>query len=243
MKFIEKIKLLLRANKFKVKKDKGGIAYINDAIQEGQTVLDIGAHKAAYLYFMVKKVGNNGKVFAFEPQLILYNYLTKLKDIFEWDNVTVERLALSDSEGVVTLYIPAKKVRKGYSPGATILENKERIDYGLTETINTESLDSYCNRKNIKPNFLKIDVEGNELNIFQGGINTLKNFKPKILVEIEARHVGRKKVLETFDFLEALGYKGYIITAINRVPVAHFDFDKHQNTKDKENYCNNFIFE
>lgn len=243
IKFIEKIKLIHRANKYKVTKDKGGIAYINDAIQKGQTVLDIGAHKAAYLYFMIKKAGNKGKAFAFEPQLILYNYINKIKEIFGWDNVTVERLALSDSEGVVTLYIPAKKVRKGYSPGATILENKKHTDYGLTETINTESLDSYCNRKNIKPNFLKIDVEGNELKIFQGGINTLKNNKPHILVEIEARHVGRKKVLETFDFLEALGYKGYIISDMKRVPIADFDFDKHQNTKDKENYCNNFIFE
>jgi FkbM family methyltransferase len=243
MHLIEKIRLLIRANKYKVKKDKGGIAYINDTIRKGDTVLDIGAHKAAYVYFMVKQVGSHGKVFAFEPQLILYNYLNKIKDIFGWDNVTVERLALSDSEGVVTLYIPAKKVKKGYSPGATILENKKHRDSGLNESINTDSLDSYCSRKNIKPRFLKIDVEGNELNIFRGGINTLKNFKPKILVEMEARHVGREQVLETFDFLEVLGYKGYLVSGIHRVPVADFDFDKHQNTKDKDNYFNNFIFE
>jgi FkbM family methyltransferase len=241
--FIEKIKLLIRANKYKVKKDKGGIAYINDTIQKGQTALDIGAHKAAYLYFMVKKVGNQGKVFAFEPQRILYNYLNKIKNIFRWDNVTVERLALSDTEGVVTLYIPAKKIRKGYSPGATILENKKHLDYGLNESIDTESLDSYCTRKNVKPSFLKIDVEGNELKIFKGGITTLKNFKPKILVEIEARHVGREKAQETFDFLEALGYDGHFIDDRNSIPIADFDFDRHQNIKDMENYCNNFIFE
>jgi len=243
MRFVEKIRLLIRANKFKIKKDRGGIAYINDAIQAGQTVLDIGAHKAAYLYFMVKKAGKNGKVFAFEPQQVLYNYLNNIKKIFRWDNVTVERLALSDSEGEVTLYIPAKKVRKGYSPGATILENKKHIDSGLNETIYTESLDAYCDRKNINPNFLKIDVEGNELKIFKGGINTLKNNKPKILVEIEARHIGRERVLETFEFMEELGYKGYFISGIQHVPIADFDFDKHQNTKDMEHYYNNFIFE
>lgn len=243
IKFIEKIRLLIRANKYKVKKDKGGIAFINAAIKKDQTVLDIGAHKAGYLYFMLNKVGEGGKIFAFEPQLILYNYLKKLKEIFRWDNVTIERLALSDFEGEVTLYIPAKKVRKGYSPGATIIEKKEQINSGLNETIYTESLDSYCSRKNIKPSFLKIDVEGNELNILKGGINTLKNSNPKLLVEIEARHIGREKVRETFDFLKKLGYQGYFICDVDRVPIAEFDFDVHQNKDDMENYCNNFIFE
>jgi len=90
---------------------------------------------------------------------------------------------------------------------------------------------------------LKIDVEGNELNIFRGGVDTLKKYKPKILVEIEARHVGQDKAVETFDFLEALGYKGYIIADLSYLPLTEFNFDKHQNTGDKGNYCNNFIFE
>jgi FkbM family methyltransferase len=243
MKLIESIKLRLRANKYKNKDDIGGIAYINSEIKNGQTVLDIGAHKAGYLYFMLKQVGEEGKVYAFEPQSNLYQYITKIKELFKWENVTVERLALSDSAGTVTLYIPTNKVSKASSPGATIVESGDHSDIGATENVSTETLDSYCNRNNLKPEFLKIDVEGNELRVFQGGVETLTKYRPKIIAEIEARHVGQEKVLETFRFMESLGYRGYILHGLDRIPLVNFTFDKFQNTNDLSNYCNNFIFE
>jgi FkbM family methyltransferase len=243
MKLIESIKLRHRANKYKNKDDIGGIAYINSTIQKNQTVLDIGAHKAGYLYFMLKQVGDKGKVFAFEPQSNLYNYLKKIKGLFKWDNVTIEHLALSDSEGSVTLYIPTNKVSKASSPGATIVEHKDNPKFGTTEIVSTETLDSYCHRYNIKPDFLKIDVEGNELKIFKGGIDTLKNYKPKIIVEIETLHVGQEKVLQTFQFMKSLGYRGYILHGLDRIPIKDFSFEKYQNTNDRKNYCNNFTFE
>jgi len=107
MKLIESIRLRFRAYKYKNKNDKGGIAYINTAIQDGQTVFDIGAHKAGYLYWMLKRVGKKGKVVAFEPQAKLYHYLRKIKTLFKLDNVTIEHIALSDTEREVMLYIPA----------------------------------------------------------------------------------------------------------------------------------------
>ena len=243
VKLIESIKLKHRANKYKNKDDKGGIAYINSIIKDGQTVLDIGAHKAGYLFFIRKQVGKNGKVIAFEPQTKLYKYLNKIKTLFKWDNVTIEHLALSDSTGTVTLYIPTNKVSKGSSPGATIVASNKQSQFCTTETVLTETLDSYSSRNQIIPEFLKIDVEGNELKVFQGGLNTLKKYRPKIIVEIEARHVGREKVIETFNFLESFGYTGHFINGINRIPIASFNFDVHQNTDYPNNYCNNFTFE
>jgi FkbM family methyltransferase len=243
MKFIEGIKLRHRANKYRNKDDKGGIAYILSAIKQGQTVLDIGAHKAGYLYYMQKLVGNQGKVYAFEPQSTLYQYIIKIKNLFKWDNVSIEHLALSDQAGKVTLYIPTNKVSKASSPGATIVEHTDRTDFGATEEVPTESLDAYCSRHNIQPAFLKIDVEGNELRIFRGGVDTITKYKPKILVEIEARHVGQEQVLETFAYMQALGYTGQFLHGTDRIPLTEFSFDKYQNTLDMTNYCNNFIFE
>jgi len=239
---IEDIKLRYRAKKYKTQKDKGGIAFINTSIKPGQTVFDIGAHKAGYLYFMLKQVGEKGKVVAFEPQSILFQYITKLKILFGWKNVTVEHLALSDRTGETTLYIPANKVKKGSSPGASVLKSKNDENC-FSEVVAVETLDSYCTRLNIVPDFLKIDIEGNELNLFHGGINTLKKNKPKIIVEIEARHVGKEKVLETFEFMKSLNYEGCFIHGLNRIPLNSFSFDKYQNINDMANYCNNFTFE
>lgn len=244
MELIEKIKLIYRAFQYKNKYDKGGISYILSATSKGETVLDIGAHKAGYLYFLRQKVGETGKVFAFEPQGLLYNYIVKVKRIFGWQNVEIEHLALSDVADKVTLFIPAHTGKKNTSsPGATIFKDAATGVIQSTEEVVTETLDSYCLRMKIEPNFLKIDVEGNELRIFKGGLQILKNFKPKIIVEIESRHVGQQQVLETFLFLENLGYTGKFIKGINYLPLKDFSFEQFQNTGDMDNYCNNFIFE
>jgi FkbM family methyltransferase len=241
MDFIEKFKLRYRANKYKKKNDVGGIVYLFDSIKVGQTALDIGAHKGGYLYFMQKLVGQNGSVIAFEPQTNLFQYIKKIKSIFNWDHVSVEHLAISDGAGEATLYIPGNVTGDSSSPGASIAKAMDEIS--STEKVKTESLDAYCKSNNIKPDFIKIDVEGNELKIFKGGVETLKNHKPKVIVEIEARHVGEEQVMETIQFLLNVGYSGFFIRGTSRIPVSEFRFDINQNINDMANYCNNFVFE
>lgn len=242
MKLIESLKIKYRANKYKYRTDQGGISYLHAVIKKGQTVFDIGAHKAGYLYFMVKLAGDEGNVFAFEPQSNLYQYIKKSKLLFKWDHVTIEHLALSDAAGTTTLFIPTNKVSKGSSPGATIV-GPNISGMGITEDVSTETLDAYCHRHNLKPDFLKIDVEGNELKIFQGGVEVLNQYKPKILVEIEARHIGQEQAKETFRFLESLNYRGHFILGKERLPLTKFSFDQYQNTQDMKRYANNFTFE
>ncbi len=84
---------------------------------------------------------------------------------------------------------------------------------------------------------------GNELNVLKGGIEIINKCRPKILVEIEARHVGQRCVLETFNFLESLGYKGSLLFGMVKIPLSEFSFDKYQNADDRKNYSNNFVFE
>lgn len=240
---LEKIKLRKRAARYRNKLDKGEIEYLMSAIGKGQTAMDIGAHKAGYTYWMVKMAGSSGSVYAFEPQKRLYEYIKHIKAVFKWDNVYVENLALSDNTSSATLYIPVNKINSGSSPGATIVGEKGSRFDGLTEVVETETLDSYCARMGLKPDFIKIDVEGSELKVFKGGINILKSCKPKILVEIESRHVGENQVVETFDFMRSLGYTGHFIHHTSQVPISSFDFKKHQNQGDMNNYCNNFTFE
>lgn len=243
MKWIENLKLKLRANKYKNKDDIGGVDYLFKTIKPGQTVLDIGAHKGGYLYLILQLIGKNGKVVAFEPQSLLFNYISKMKRLLNWDNVTVEHIALSDTETETTLFIPTNNVSSKSAPGATILNNRERNDIGFTEKVGTDSLDHYCSTHNVAPDFLKIDVEGNELNIFKGGMNTLSKHKPRIIVECDAGYVGEAQVLETFALLQSLGYTGSFINESERLPLEQFNFATYQNRNSDHFFCNNFIFE
>jgi FkbM family methyltransferase len=243
MKAIEKLKLEYRSARYKYRQDRGGIAYIENRVKKGDTVLDIGAHKGAYLNILLRQTGKQGRVIAFEPQRKLYDYLKTISSILSWENVVVEHLALARTNGTALLNIPINRKSKGTSPGASLVKNFDRDQLKETETVHTETLDSYCLRNNIKPDFLKIDTEGNELAIFKGGETILKRFNPIIYVEIEARHAGEEKVTETIEFLETLGYTGHFIHGLKRIPVSQFSFDKYQNPNDPKNYCNNFTFE
>ena len=192
---------------------------------------------------MQKLVGPKGQIHAFEPQSLLFAYLVKMKPIMRWNNVTINNIALSDNDATATLYIPSNLTGQASSPSATIYEQHNLGAVTKTETVHTTSLDQYCEKHQIKPDVLKIDVEGNELKVFKGAIQILQKFKPKIIVEIEAIHVGKEQVLETFSFLNQLGYQGKIIHGTIHIPIAEFSFEKYQNVDDKKSYCNNFIFE
>lgn len=242
MAFIDRIKLFWRARKYQVKTDPGGIAYLISALSPGQTVMDIGAHKGGYLHFMRKAVGPQGHVVAFEPQFKLHDYLAGMKFKCRWDNVTLERIALSDTSGTAELFIPGNTVSEGSSPGASIALVGDPAT-GRTETVATMTLDDYVTKFDIAPALLKIDVEGNELAVFRGGEQTLRRLRPKILVEIEARHVGRDQAEQTFRFLTDLGYSGRFIEGRDLRPLDKFDFDVHQVPGGKRWYCNNFVFE
>jgi hypothetical protein len=110
------------------------------------------------------------------------------------------------------------------------------------EEVDTITLDDYCRKHRIHPDFLKVDVEGNELSVFMGAKEILTQYKPRILFECEARFVGEQKVLETFLFLQSFGYKGYFIEDSICKPISEFCLREHQHTS-SGTYCNNFIFE
>lgn len=217
--------------------------YIKSILKPGDTAFDIGAHKGGYLNLMRKCVGPGGLVVGFEPQVNLYNYLTSFSRLKRWSNVTVEHLALSDTEGKATLHIPVNKVKQDSSPGATLLNSIPEKNIKRTEAVKIQTLDHYIGRHQLKPVFLKIDVEGNELNVLKGGQELLHSIKPKILIEIEARHVGEEKAKETFDFLENMNYSGRFIHHKRLIPLTEFSFDQFQNLQKMDSYCNNFVFE
>jgi len=239
MNLIERLKLRQLIKKFKRKVNEKERAYLLSAIKEGQTVIDVGAHVGAFSYFMRQAVGDTGKVYAFEPQSMPYQLLLQHKQRLHWDNVTALNFALSDSKGTVKLHIPSHK-GKADTESATILDHSDRNLY-TTETISTETMDNFCKEYGLAPGFLKIDVEGNELKVLQGGMETIKTYSPKVFVEIEARHCGKEQGYKTLQFLTDLGYKGWFILENELVSLQQFDFDIYQVKGGL--YCNNFIFE
>ncbi len=238
---IEKTKLRLRAGKYLHKEDPAGVQYIRDTIIKDAVVFDIGAHKAGYLYYFLQQLHHSGHIYAFEPQSVLYTYLTRLKHLFNWDNVTIESFAVSEKNGTASLCVPHNH-GKASSPCATIIDSCMQFDFQYSEEVQTISIDDYCRKHAIIPDFLKVDVEGNELPVFKGAEKTLQKYKPRILFECEVRFVGHERLAETLQFLSGIGYNGYFISGKETHPIAGFDHRVHQDLA-ADSYCNNFIFE
>lgn len=241
----EIIKYKIRALRYRYIVDPNEISYLRKSLTEEGIAVDIGAHKGGYLYWMKKSVKEKGKVFAFEPQVRLFNYLKNICAKVGFKNVIIENLGMSSKEGEGIFYIPITK--KGVSPGARIGHFSNGTPCEESK-IQITTLDKYFFDRQIFPELIKIDVEGHEKEVLSGGINLLKSCKPKIILECENRHLGDNNVFDVFKFLEELGYKGYFFENQKLRPVKEFNAELSQDLSNvrkwgKRTYINNFIFE
>jgi len=231
----EHLKLFHRAWRYRYQADKGGIRFLMEHLHKGDTALDIGAHKGGYTYWMRKSVGSNGKVIAFEPQI---KGATLLKKLFP-SNVKVEHLAVSDTQGKMELFVQTQSYDISFEAS---LNNQYKDAH--KELVDVITLDEYCRKHNVSPQFIKIDVEGNEQRVLKGAINTLTRFKPSLLMECEVRHIGENEMKTIFGELDNMGYDGFFFFDGRVLPINEFRVDIHQDISciSKYRYANNFGF-
>lgn len=236
-----------RAWRYRFRVDPAEIHYILSVLQPGDTAVDIGCHKGGYLYWMRRQVGMMGRVYAFEPQPRLFEYLTGIQKQLNFSNVQLENMGLSSQTGSMALYIPASS--SGTSPGATL--NAVAGDHSTgfhRHIVPVTTLDAYFLAEGIRPALLKIDVEGHELEVLKGGRALLGACRPRILMECENRHLGSGNVQEVFSFLLDLGYSGRFIHRGKLRSLDEFDAAVHQlqgpgRFWEAPDYANNFVFE
>ncbi|MBA66070.1 MAG: hypothetical protein CMG55_09750 [Candidatus Marinimicrobia bacterium] len=234
---LEKIRWYFRAWRYRLLIEKNEINFLINNLRSGQVAVDIGAHKGAYTYWMSKCVGYRGKVYAFEPQPILFDRLKKITKTIRLNNIHLYPIALSDSKGRTDLIIP----NGDQSPSASIIRKKNPNDTKI-EIETTTLKDFFCNMKNESVDYIKCDVEGHELKVFQTSVKFFNNFRPIISVESEARHCGKDKVEELFYFFKNINYKGYFFNEDRLISIDRFSIQDYQLDPNKVVYINNFIF-
>jgi FkbM family methyltransferase len=142
--------------------------------------LDVGANIGTHSVVLSKYYK---KVFAFEP--LFYELLEKNLELNNINNVDVLPFGLSDKKSKSFIK------RDNVNPGASYIDSENG-----SESIDLNSLDNLAFENPIC--FMKIDVEGHELEVINGAKNTILKNKPVIIIEIK-----NKKV---YYLLESLGY-------------------------------------
>jgi FkbM family methyltransferase len=237
-----RIRFLHRAYKARFRDQRSEILAALSVIRHGDTAVDVGANKGAYLYWLRRAVGASGKVFAYEPQPALARYLQSVCAAMKWKNVTVLDCALSNSPGVRMLHVPGA----GVSPGASLEQAVVEACPSHSYECQVDTLDRQLQNAG-RVTFLKVDVEGHELQVFRGSAEILSAHEPVILFECEARHLRQQSMEDVFAFLHGFGYEGAFFSPGGLRPLREFDPKVHQRQDserfwDAPGYCNNFLF-
>lgn len=230
--------LVHRAWRYRLKLDPNEIRWMRRVLRPGDFVVDIGAHKGGYTYWIRQAVGSDGAVLAFEPQPGLAQYLQRMIGLNGWSNVHVENMGLSAEPGELPLFIPGT----GWSPGATFIPPGEAPERAPI-TVAVDTLDRYLSRtgRSERVRLIKCDVEGHELSVFRGAEETLATSRPMLLFECEARHDPRRSVSEVFHHLEDRGYRGFFFWEGVKLEMSEFRPAVHQEFG-RQPYVVNFIF-
>jgi FkbM family methyltransferase len=136
-------------------------------IAAGDTVLDVGANLGAYAVLFGQWVGPAGRVFAFEPapqaRLGLERHVA-LNGLH--DRVVVRPEAIAATDGTV-------RFRASGPHGDNRIVRLDRDDGPDRIDVATTSIDTFCRERNLHPRFIKVDVEGAELDVLRGARETI----------------------------------------------------------------------
>jgi len=183
-------------------------SFLIDLDLRGQTVYDIGGNVGVFTLFFSRAVGKNGRVVVFEPHPENYKKIIENVRLNKFDNVEVRQIGLGEKRYNTTLAFSPLVLGEGSvleDTKACILQRRgAKIIH-----IEIDSLDNQIIAANIlKPDLVKIDVEGFELDVLLGMSATIKNYKPKLFIEIHGIDLRRKveNIQKIVDFLNSNDY-------------------------------------
>lgn len=173
--------------------------FLEKNIRRGQKVVDIGAHIGYYTVLFSDLVGNEGHVYAFEPDPINFKLLRRNA---EPSNTTIENKAVSNVDGYTELFLNSEG-NKGDHRIFPMVGRK-------SIKIKTIKIDTYFADNRI--DFIKCDTQGAEPLVLKGAEQTLKRCKPVVIIECCPLWKQAKQGIEkSFDPLLDAGYSLYEI--------------------------------
>jgi len=170
---------------------------LRDLVKPGNVCFDIGAAAGLYTLELAKLAGPAGQVHSFEPVPFAHPMLTRLLGGRSSENVRHHQVALGVEPGKSAMSVPVG--RHGPVTGRSFLEagaagqgSNDEFRGQIGVNVEVQTLDGVCAAAELtRLDFIKIDVEGGELQVLKGGEASIERFRPALLVEIEDRHTAR----------------------------------------------------
>lgn len=186
-------------------------------VKAGDVCIDVGAAAGLYTVELSRLVGSKGRVISVEPLSIAHPKLSRLLGSRRQHNVAPRNIALGAVSGKSIMSVPIGRYgpvtgRSFLASETSTLGSNDEFRQHMNVKIKVDTIDKLCSKANLtRLDFIKIDIEGAELNALKGGRKYIERYKPAILVEIEARHLKRfgYHADDIIDWLSRFGYKMY----------------------------------
>lgn len=176
----------------------GEAVLFEQLVNPGDIVAEVGANIGAHTVHLAQLAGPGGKVYAFEPQRLVFQILAGNIAINSLTNVCCRNQAVGEKMG--TVKVPVLDTSKVNNWGGLSLLKDSHGE--TTELVTLDSLGFD------RLNLLKADVEGMELEVLKGAVATIARCRPFLyLEENEDLEAARKKDLH--DFIFEQGYRIY----------------------------------
>ena len=166
-------------------------------VRPGSVCIDVGSAADLYTTVLSRLAGPAGQVHSIEPLPFAHLLWARLLSARRAGNVRHHCLALGTEAGTAPMSVPVG--RYGLVTGRSYLmretggpDSNDEFDGQVPVIVSVDRLDAFCTREAIgRVDFVKIDVEGAELQVLQGGREVIEAHRPTMLIEIEARHTAR----------------------------------------------------
>jgi FkbM family methyltransferase len=189
-------------------------------IKDGDTVFDIGGNIGWYALHVAQKYPAS-TIHAFEPLPGTFEQMKRNIQLNSSKNIIANNVGFSDKVGEFDFFIdPA------ISGNASLINVAEKKNIQVFKC-RVDTLDSYVSCTHSKVDFIKCDVEGAELFVFKGGIDTLEKHQPIVFTEMLRKWSAKFNYHpnDIITFFKQLNYSAYVIPpppCINKL--RRFDF-------------------
>jgi FkbM family methyltransferase len=192
--------------------------YLQRLVATGNIAIDVGANVGIYTGWLSRLVGPSGRVLAFEPYPpVLEKLVTNVKRM-RATNVVISGAAVGNQSGRTELELPKGRRGRVNDPYVHIKDIQTLGGRTLLTTIDSAVEEEHLNQVNL----MKVDVEGYERFVIEGARDTIRRFRPVILIEIFDGWAGRygSSYREVDALLADRGYSGYLLDHGQLSPVA-----------------------
>ena len=179
--------------------ERGLVKTLKSFLKPGMVFVDLGANIGYFSAIAAALVGNEGRVFAFEPSPALYARLRRNLSPFE--RAVVCEFAASDTNGPVPLYLHPRE-----SGWASLFPDH---DARIGTRVDSIRLDDWVQEVGLdRLDFIKLDIEGSEYAALLGAQPLLRRFRPVIFAELNSVCLARSQRTpeEVLRLLSDAGY-------------------------------------